>query len=329
MKNIDRSKFLKLIGLSSLGLISSGMSASVLSKFGGEESLFSAPPIRVAHLTDIHIESGIEAERGLASCLNAVNSLNHKPDFIINGGDAIMNSALTYSKEKIKKQWGLFHSIFRSENSIPITNCIGNHDLIGWPIAKSNEKESKYRAMEEYEINKPYYSLTKGKWKFIVLDSIQCKNSIPGYFAQLDEEQMNWLKDELSNTPQDNFICIISHVPILAICTMFDSLFTNKRHRRVSSSILHADAGELTSIFYQFPNVKSCLSGHIHMIDHVNYLGVDYYCNGAVSGSWWKGNHHQFPPSFSIMNFFDDGKVTREIHCYNWNQSTKISVTQN
>ena len=99
MKNIDRSKFLKLIGLSSLGLISSGMSASVLSKFGGEESLFSSPPIRVAHLTDIHIEIGIEAERGLASCLNAVNSLNHKPDFIINGGDAIMNSALTYSKE--------------------------------------------------------------------------------------------------------------------------------------------------------------------------------------------------------------------------------------
>jgi 3',5'-cyclic AMP phosphodiesterase CpdA len=165
--------------------------------------------------------------------------------------------------------------------------------------------------MEEYEINKPYYSLTKGKWKFIVLDSIQCKNSIPGYFAQLDEEQMNWLKDELSNTPQDNFICIISHVPILAICTMFDSLFTKKRHRRVSSSILHADAGELTSMFYQFPNVKSCLSGHIHMIDHVNYLGVDYYCNGAVSGSWWKGNHHQFPPSFSIMNFFDDGKVVK------------------
>ena len=82
--------------------------------------------------------------------------------------------------------------------------------------------------MEEYKINKPYYSQTKGKWKFIVLDSIQCKNSIPGYLAKLDEEQMNWLKDELSNTPQDNFICIISHVPILAICTMFDRLFTKK-----------------------------------------------------------------------------------------------------
>ena len=183
--------------------------------------------------------------------------------------------------------------------------------------------------MDEYQINKPYYSLRQGKWKFIVLDSIQCKNSIPGYIAQLDEEQMNWLKDELANTPQEVFISIISHVPILAICTLFDGLFKNKSHRTISSSILHVDAEILTSLFYQYPNIKSCLSGHIHMIDHVNYLGIDYYCNGAVSGSWWKGSHHQFPPSFSIMNFFDDGKVSRDVHYYNWDQSTKISVTQN
>jgi hypothetical protein len=103
------------------------------------------------------------------------------------------------------------------------------------------------------------------------------------------------------------------------VCTFFESSNKNKKTWNVPNNSLHADAAELTALFYKYPNVKACLSGHIHMIDHVNYLGVDYYCNGAVSGSWWKGNHHQFPPSFSMMNFFDDGKVTRDVNYYNWN----------
>jgi hypothetical protein len=74
----------------------------------------------------------------------------------------------------------------------------------------------------------------------------------------------------------------------------------------------------LRDLFFQYPNIKACLSGHIHLIDHVNYLGVDYYCNGAVCGSWWMGNHQQFPPAFTIQNFYTDGSTDREVHYYDW-----------
>jgi len=326
METLDRKKFLKLIGFSSLGVLVPELAAASIPAIGNSYKSISAKPLRVAHLTDIHIQSGLDAEKGFASCLHAVNALPQKPDLIINGGDAIMNSALTFSKATLNNQWELFHSILKNDNSIPVTHCIGNHDLYGWPLAKSSEHESKYRAMDEYTLKKPYYSITQGKWKFIVLDSIQCKNSIPGYSARLDETQMTWLEEELQNTPEDLFICVVSHVPILAICPLFDTTFKNKKGRNVPDNILHGDAMKLTSLFYRYPNVKACLSGHIHLIDHVNYLGVDYYCNGAVSGSWWKGNHHQFPPSFSLMNFYEDGKVTREVHCYDWKQSTLVSV---
>ena len=326
MEQLDRKKFLKLLGLSSLGLISTGISASSLADLNIPNSPATLPPLRVAHLTDIHIQSGHDAEKGFASCLNAVNSLSHKADIIINGGDAIMNSALTFSKATIKNQWQLFHKMIADDNSLPVYHCIGNHDLYGWPMAKCSENESKLLAMDEYAIKNPYYSMIRDNWKFIVLDSIRCKNSIPGYYAELDEAQMIWLEDELKNTPENLFICIVSHVPILAICTLFDSFKKNKRNKAIPDNILHADTAELTSLFYKYPKIKACLSGHIHMIDHVNYLGIDYYCNGAVSGSWWKGSHHQFPPSFSIMNFYADGKVTREVEYYDWNQSIQISA---
>ncbi|WP_317897950.1 metallophosphoesterase family protein [Aurantibacillus circumpalustris] len=325
METLNRKKFLKLVGLASIGVLISELNATSIPFSGNDGKLFSPEPLRVAHLTDIHIQNGLEPERGFASCLNAVNSLPHKPDLIINGGDAIMNSALTFSKEKVNKQWELFHALLKSDNSITVKHCIGNHDLVGWPVAKCSEAESKFRAMDEYSISKPYYSFTKGKWKFIVLDSIQCKNSIPGYSARLDSVQMIWLEEELKDTPPDFFICIVSHVPILAICTLFDTTFSNKKHRTVPDNLLHGDAAELTNLFYRYPNVKACLSGHIHMIDHVNYLGVDYFCNGAVSGSWWKGNHHQFPPSFSMMNFFEDGKVAREVNYYDVKDAALIS----
>lgn len=319
MDTLDRKKFLKLVGLSSLGVMTSGVSAASFSNIPLPVSSLPSAPLRVAHLTDIHIQNGLEAEKGFASCLHAANALAQKPDLIINGGDAIMNSALTFSKSTITRQWNLFNTILKNDNDLPVAHCIGNHDLYGWPLAKCSEKESKGQAMEEYGMKKPYYSIQQGQWKFIILDSIQCKNSVPGYYAHLDEDQMTWLKEELQGTSPDSYICIVSHVPILAVCILFDGIFKEKQNRSIPDNLLHGDAAELTSLFYQHPNIKACLSGHIHMIDHVNYLGVDYYCNGAVSGSWWKGNHHQFPPSFALMNFYDDGKVSREIQYYNWN----------
>jgi Icc protein len=311
MKAMGRKEFLKCLGFSSLTMLAS--------RTIGNNQLNLPPtnePFRVAHLTDIHVESGKASEEGFKACLISVNNLTNKPNIIINGGDAIMNEALTFSQDKINHQWSLFKNILEKNNSLPIHHCIGNHDLCGWPNSISNEKESKDAAINHYDLTNAYYSITYDKWKFIVLDSIRAKSSIPGYYAELDTQQMSWLIKELEVTPKETYICIVSHVPILAVCPLFDSVMAS--HRNIPKSVLHADSTELVTLFYKFPNIKACLSGHIHLIDHVNYLGIDYFCNGAVSGAWWKGKHHQFPPSYSIMNFYNDGKVSREIHYYNW-----------
>jgi len=273
--------------------------------------------LRIAHLTDIHVETSGVSQFGMTAALRTVNDLEDKPDIIINGGDAIMNDP-TVVMESCSEEWKIFHSILNGENSIPVIHCIGNHDLKGFIFPGASHHDSKKRAMEHYGLQKTYYRFCRNGWHVIVLDSIHGRIDIPGYFGKLDEEQFVWLNEELNTIPSSEPICVVSHIPILAACTLFDGGGVTGNNWNVPDKSLHSDAEQLRDAFFKHKNVKVCLSGHIHLVDHVNYLGIDYYCNGAVSGGWWRGNHQQFPPSFSVINLYDDGSSDREVYFYEW-----------
>ncbi|HLG41179.1 MAG TPA: metallophosphoesterase, partial [Chitinophagaceae bacterium] len=151
--------------------------------------------IRFAYLTDMHIKPSVIAETGMAKALNHAQLLKPKVDFIINGGDSIMDS-LEADKQKTQTQWNLFHSILQKENSLPIYHCIGNHDVWGWFI-KNDKPETdklygKQWVVDTLQLTKRYYSFSKGKWHFIVLDSTQL-NPAGGYIAYVDPAQLDWL----------------------------------------------------------------------------------------------------------------------------------------
>ena len=178
------------------------------------------PPIRVAHLTDIHIKPGKDIEASVAKAMHHAQILVPEIDFIINGGDSIMDS-LEADKDKTQIQWDLFTSILKKEISLPVYHCIGNHDIWGWFIKENkpeNERQyGKVWVVETLQMKKRYYSFSKDKWHFIVLDSTQL-NPAGGYIGKIDEEQLAWLQTELASVPKENFICIVSHIPILSIC---------------------------------------------------------------------------------------------------------------
>ena len=275
--------------------------------------------IRFAHLSDIHVKPGLVPEAGMAKALQHVQQLNRKVDFIVNGGDAIMD-ALEADKSKTQTQWDLFRSILQKENSLPVYHTIGNHDVWGWFI-KNNKPDNdrlygKVWVVETLEMPKRFYSFTKANWKFIVLDSTQL-NPAGGYIGKLDEEQLIWLKEELKNTASTQFICIISHIPILSICA---GLFFNKTEANgdlmIKRNLMHSDFLVLKPIFRQYPNIKVCISGHIHLQDEVDYLGIKYYCNGAVSGNWWNGSFQEFAPAYALMELGPEGQVSRTMTPY-------------
>lgn len=275
-------------------------------------------PVRFAHLTDIHVKPGSIPETGMAKAFQHVQQLKTKVDFIINGGDAIMD-ALEADKAKTQTQWDLFKSILQKENSLPIYHTIGNHDVWGWFI--KGEKPDKDRLYGKQWVQdilemKRYYSFAKGNWHIIVLDSTQL-NPAGGYIGKLDESQLEWLQQELATVSVDKFICIVSHIPVLSICSglFFDKTETNG-DLLIKRNLMHTDFLALKKIFVKYPKIRVCISGHIHLQDEVEYLGIKYYCNGAVSGNWWKGSFQEFAPAYAVMELHEDGTSKRTMIKY-------------
>lgn len=299
---------------SSAALIGSTLLPSL--SFANEEK---KKPLRFAFLSDIHVKPGTIPETGMAKALNHIQKLSPKVDFIINGGDSIMD-ALAIDKANTEIQWNLFKSILQKENSLPVYHTIGNHDVWGWFI-KENKPESdrlygKVWVVETLQMKNRFYSYSKGNWKFIVMDSTQL-NPAGGYIAKIDEEQLTWLEQELAGTPANQFICIVSHIPILSICAglFFDKTEANG-DLKIQRNLMHTDFMQLKKIFMKYPNLKVCLSGHIHLQDELDYLGVKYYCNGAISGNWWKGSFQEFAPAYAVFELFDDGSSKRTMVKY-------------
>lgn len=291
---------------------------SLLPQSGAAEEV-NRKPLRFAHLTDMHLKPGIIPEQGVTKALHHVQGLKKPVEFIINGGDAIMD-ALQADKPKTQAQWDILKATLRRDNSLPLHHVIGNHDVWGW-FVKDNKPETdnlygKVWAVETLEMKNRYYSFTKGAWHFIVLDSTQL-NPAGGYIAQLDTEQLEWLQQELKAVPAEKFICFVSHIPLLSICA---GLFFDKTEPNgdllVKRNLMHTDFFTLKKIFGPYPNIRVCISGHIHLQEEIEYLGIKYYCNGAVSGNWWNGAFQEFEPAYAIMELFDDGQSRRTMVKY-------------
>lgn len=276
--------------------------------------------LRIAHLTDIHLQPELGAAKGLAACLHHVQSLKDKPDLILNGGDAIMDSLAT-QRDRTKLQWDLWNKVLKAECSLPIESCIGNHDVWGWYKGDSKctgdeDLYGKKWVLDVLHLARPYRSFDRAGWHFVVLDSVFNFND--RYIGRLDDEQFHWLEDDLAKTPKDRPVLVLSHIPILSACVFYDGELEKEGTWNVPSAWMHIDSRRIKDLFRKHPNVKVCLSGHLHLIDRVDYNGVTYMCNGAVSGNWWKGDHQECDEGYAIVNLYSDGSFDREYIAYGW-----------
>lgn len=272
--------------------------------------------LRFAHLTDVHLEPEMRAPEGLAKCLHHIQSQKDAPAFIMNTGDCIMD-ALKQPKDRVEVQWNLWHGLMKSDNSLPLEYCIGNHDCWGAGQTTDLLYGKKY-ALEMMRLEKPYRSFDKAGWHFIVLDSIQPKKDGVWYTCHLDDEQFDWLEKDLAANTQKPVI-IFSHVPIVSAATVVvDNKFKEDTGYQLGVASMHTDAARLVALFDKHPNVKLCMSGHIHLYEQVMYNGVTYISNGAVSGNWWKGVRYRTDNGYAMVNLYDDGSFENEYIPYGW-----------
>jgi len=275
--------------------------------------------IRFAHFTDIHLFTKHHAPEGLAAALQHCQSLPDKPQLLITGGDNIMD-CFGADDNLTSVQYNRFREVFAKYCKIPVKFCIGNHDVWGWNEAtgQTTGQEQfwgKKRPMHEFDMPNSYYSFDKGCWHFIILDSIYRNGN--DYLAKLDDKQFQWLESELQNN-QDKYIVIISHIPILSVTPYLMGNSETTGNWVVPGSWMHLDARKIKDLFKKYPTVKLCISGHMHLNDRVEYLGITYICDGAVSAKWWGGNNQETEEGYGIFDLYNDGSFEYQYIAYGW-----------
>jgi Icc protein len=258
--------------------------------------------LRIAHLTDIHLKDQFGAPTKFVKCLQHVQQ--QKPDLILNGGDVVFDM----NKENIdtiNRQWQLTKSILKAECSTPTHYCLGNHDIWWYENNKEQAIYGKQYSLDQLQLSKPYYSFNQAGWKFIILDSVHLDIDGTWYIGKLGDEQFSWLENELRTSDPAVPVLVMSHIPILTATLMIEDNIINRW--QMLGGDMHTDTAKIINLFYKHPNVKLCLSGHIHLRDKVVYNNVTYICNGAVSGAWWEGNKRQTAPGYGLIDLYADG----------------------
>ena len=112
---------------------------------------------------------------------------------------------------------------------------------------------------------------------------------------------------------------IWSHVPILSVTgPIYDDRRMVENQWQIPGDWMHTDAYKLQALFVEYPNVRLCLSGHMHLRDRCEYNGVTYICDGALCAGWWGGDLAQCDEGYGLVDLYADGSFDYEYLAFGW-----------
>lgn len=299
MKNLKRLVYLLII---SIFICSSDF---IYSQSASNEEIF------FTFITDIHVQPERKGTEGFQKAIESVNKLN--PDFILTGGDLIYD-ALGVGYERADSLFNIYSEMVKQFKS-PVFNTIGNHDVFGWYEKSKVSRDHKEFGKEMYlnRIGKTYYTFTYKGIKIFVLDSIE---EIPGkgkYYGYISEEQIEWLKNELSKTDTTTLIIISTHIPLITTLSQIKggSMTANER------GLVVENAKDVLELFSRH-NLKLVLQGHLHYYEDLNIQNeIRFITGGAVSGRWWLGDNQGLQEGFVLIRI-KDNQIYAEYFDYGW-----------
>ena len=186
--------------------------------------------LRVAHLTDMHVQPERRAGEGYSAALASLERLTPRADLIVTGGDHIMDA--DQALDRCRAQWALYDKALASAGKLPpIHPVLGNHDIYAWglkDVAESTAGYGKAMALDRLKMARRFYSFDAGNWHFVMLDSMSRRGGT--YVGLIDPEQREWLAGELKSAAAATKPTIIfSHIPILSACVFFDENSASRR----------------------------------------------------------------------------------------------------
>jgi hypothetical protein len=173
-----------------------------------------------------------------------------------------------------------FDEYLRDANGIKnlqIFHTIGNHDH-DMAFAGDFDTVTKYKK----SMAPTYYSFNIGKVHYVVIDDIDCKNTGANtsasrvYDDKVVQEQLDWLKKDLSFVPKSTPLVITMHAPVYN-----DS---NNGSLNNTSAFEQIISGYTTHFW----------TGHTHKMYNVDKLSskkIFEHNAGAVCATWWWTGH--------------------------------------
>lgn len=286
-----------------------------------------APPTttkgtRFVFLTDVHLmmDDAMDSARGLAACLDAVEALQPRPDFILCGGDLTHESpALTFDLgEKLIDR---FLQIWNDHTKLPTHYTFGNHDFVGTKnplVPRDDPRFGKGLWRQKLGLEHSFYGFDTGGWRLIVLDDVGL-NPDGTYTGEFSDEQLVFLKGELaaaSNRP----VAICGHIPPMSVFPTVAGFakLVGAKIETAGSLVATNTKAMLDEVKEAHSNLRLVLAGHLHHYEQIELDGIRYLNSGAVCGNWWKGAQLGCPEGFLVVDTQPDGRFSTEYKPYGW-----------
>jgi len=251
-------------------------------------------------MTDIHLQPEKNAVEGFKLAIDSVNKL--KPDFVITGGDLIMD-ALEANYGRADSLYQLYMKTIKNVE-VPVYNTLGNHEVFAWYKGSGADTlhPEKGKTMFQNRLGKTYYSFDHKGWHFLILDSVEEAEDDEGYVGGISQDQLEWIKEDLSKIQKDVPICVSVHIPVLTIMTQIYYGGTNKP---IGKGLAITNFKDLLELFDEH-NLKLVLQGHTHILEDIYIDGIHYLTSGAVSGRWWTGDLEGCEEGFLLLKVKGD-----------------------
>ena len=242
-------------------------------------------PLMFVHMSDTQVgfidtsAHFVHSDSLFAAAVQAVNALS--PACVVITGDLVDSATNTEQNEIFEKRTG--------EIEAPVYLVPGNHDIRGYTPER----------FEEYVAKRGYgrFSFRLGEGKgtaFIGIDS----NCIKDGCEEAENEQLEWLREELSKARSARHILIFLHCPIiLESIHEKDEYFNFPMEKREFYINMFKEAG-----------VEAVLAGHTHRTVVTEYDGIKFYTAGPVGNALGDGT-----PGFNVVTVGPDGVVAEYV----------------
>jgi Icc protein len=231
---------------------------------------------------------------------------------VVAGGDLITDG-FQNSVTTVKPRWDAYMEMHRAINS-DVYPTLGNHDLVaarpedGSPAAK--DPRAAYR--DRMGLDRTYYSFDAVGYRFFILDSIRVSGDEFKYHGHVSEQQLEWLKQELSSVPDHTPLIVVLHIPLI---TTFYSATRGATYQSRPNRVVTNNT-EVLKIFSNH-NLVLVLQGHLHVKERIWWRGTTFITGGAICARWWRGPWHGTAEGFNVITLRGNSVDWKYIN-YGW-----------